>query len=249
MLALLSLALGWHDSEPIVSERITASVLKGVGTGAYGNSGVGHMYQPGANDICSRNPSGCAIPAAGNDICVERPILCSGQMTNAANADGLAKKRLVGTLPTEIGLSTDFDGYIDLRGNSISGTIPTQIGKLRKLKGLFLNINSFSGTIPTELGNLLSAEGIKLHRNHLSGTVPSEFGRLDGLLCQTACGWRSGLDLHWNHLTGTIPAAMSHFSHVACSLVSYEQFGTNECPTPRTAFTNTTVGQRGTVFG
>jgi len=228
---------------PLVNERISVSSV-GTAGGAYGNSGTGTIYNPGANDICLRNPKGCAEPMKSVDVCEASPALCIGRLKTQTEVDSLMKKRLTGTLPTEIGLSSDFDGYLDLRANSISGTIPTQLGNLWKLKGLFLQLNSFTGTIPTELGRLWSAEGIKLHSNQLSGSVPSEFGGMDRLFCTSACGWRSGLDLHWNKLTGEIPPEVKHFTHIDCALVSFRDFGSDTCPTPRTAFTNTTESNR-----
>ena len=41
-----------------------------------------------------------------------------------------------------------------LSGNSLSGSIPSELGNLTNLTGLYLNDNSLSGSIPSELGNL-----------------------------------------------------------------------------------------------
>jgi len=202
-----------------------------------------NWHLPTGSTFCLKYPQACKGPAPKVDICTYRPRICDGTFTEE-DMFNASKNRLVGTIPSEIGNNVNYEGIIDLRGNSLSGTIPSTIGKLTKVRGLFLNVNSFSGTIPSELARLHQASGIKLHDNHLSGTIPSEFGQLDNLYCQNSCGYRDGFDLHWNYLTGTIPQHLSHFVHIACSLVTYQTFGNDACPTPRTAFTNTTFSSQ-----
>jgi len=41
---------------------------------------------------------------------------------------------------------------LDLDFNSITGTIPSEIGMLLSLRYLELDINSITGTIPSEIG-------------------------------------------------------------------------------------------------
>ena len=44
-----------------------------------------------------------------------------------------------------------------------------------------LGKNSLSGTIPSELGELSSLQVLKLNNNFLTGTIPSELGSLSNL--------------------------------------------------------------------
>ena len=65
------------------------------------------------------------------------------------------------------GVSTDADGRVtelDLRDNQLSGSIPSELGNLANLEGLWLDGNQLSGSIPSELGNLDNLERLGLHR-------------------------------------------------------------------------------------
>ena len=67
-------------------------------------------------------------------------------------------------------------------------------------------LNQLSGTLPSELGRLLNAEMIDVSRNLLNGTLPTDFGNLvnldaflfsgngfDGYVPDEICGlWESG---------------------------------------------------------
>ena len=70
---------------------------------------------------------------------------------------------------------------IDLPSNSLSGTLPSELGDLGKLQALDLSENSLSGTIPEEYGDLGNLQRLDLSDNELSGTLPSELGNLQDL--------------------------------------------------------------------
>jgi hypothetical protein len=61
---------------------------------------------------------------------------------------------------------------LDLAENNLVGTIPQEIGNLRKLQALNLERNRLSGGIPTTLGQLGDLEWLTLFGNQLSGLVP-----------------------------------------------------------------------------
>ncbi len=59
-----------------------------------------------------------------------------------------------------------------LSNESLSGTIPTELGRLFELTHLNLSSNSLTGSIPRELGLLYNLEEIRLSGNSLTGCIP-----------------------------------------------------------------------------
>eukprot|EP00957_Ditylum_brightwellii_P009386 709852-Ditylum_brightwellii.AAC.1 len=63
----------------------------------------------------------------------------------------------------------------------MTGIIPSEIGRLKKLTELKLKNNNFRGSIPTEIGLMTSLTNIDLRGNTLEGQIPSEIGSLTNL--------------------------------------------------------------------
>ncbi|KAG2675424.1 hypothetical protein I3760_12G004200 [Carya illinoinensis] len=61
---------------------------------------------------------------------------------------------------------------IILQNNNLSSTIPTEIGCLKRLRGLNLGHNKLTGTIPTQVSELTDLEYLDLSANHLYGEIP-----------------------------------------------------------------------------
>eukprot|EP00540_Astrosyne_radiata_P009092 CAMPEP_0116851774 /NCGR_PEP_ID=MMETSP0418-20121206/16916_1 /TAXON_ID=1158023 /ORGANISM="Astrosyne radiata, Strain 13vi08-1A" /LENGTH=77 /DNA_ID=CAMNT_0004483847 /DNA_START=407 /DNA_END=636 /DNA_ORIENTATION=+ len=59
--------------------------------------------------------------------------------------------------------------------NGFNGTLPSEMGRLTLLRGLWMHQNSFTGSIPTEFGNLQNMRDFRLYRNALVGPIPEEF--------------------------------------------------------------------------
>ncbi|PQQ12868.1 receptor-like protein 2 isoform X1 [Prunus yedoensis var. nudiflora] len=89
-----------------------------------------------------------------------------------------------------------FPRVLDIRNNSISGSIPIEIGQLQLLQMLYLNMNNFSGIIPEQISNLKNLEGLDLSMNHLSGNIPSSLASLSFL---------RSFNVSYNDLQGSIP--------------------------------------------
>ena len=116
----------------------------------------------------------------------------------------LGGNQLTGTIPTQLGSLSNLTG-LHLWGNQLTGTIPTQLGSLSNLRGLSLGGNQLTGTIPIELGNLSNLTHLDLWGNQLTGTTPTQLGNLSNL---------EGLGLGGNQLTGTIPTQLGNLSNL-----------------------------------
>ena len=111
---------------------------------------------------------------------------------------------LTGPIPTEIGLLTKMD-CLGLQNNLLTETIPTEIGSLKKMRQIQLYNNKLSGSIPSELalcGNEL--QDLILFNNVLTGTIPTEIGALGGLT--------GSLKLGVNRLHGTLPTELGQLT-------------------------------------
>jgi Leucine-rich repeat (LRR) protein len=107
----------------------------------------------------------------------------------------LSWNTLSGTLPKEIG-NLSMLHELNLGTNQITGSIPKEIGNLSSLYILNLGNNSLSGTIPPETGNLANLRELQIFRNKLTGTIPVEISKLTNL---------TTINLSDNKLTGSIP--------------------------------------------
>ncbi|KDO43019.1 hypothetical protein CISIN_1g038671mg, partial [Citrus sinensis] len=86
--------------------------------------------------------------------------------------------------------------FLYLYNNSFSGSIPSEIGRLKSLSDLELSGNKLCGSIPHSLGNLTQITFLTLFDNALSGAIPKEYGNLVKLTLLT---------LENNQLRGPIP--------------------------------------------
>ncbi|KAK7412406.1 hypothetical protein VNO78_03865 [Psophocarpus tetragonolobus] len=116
---------------------------------------------------------------------------------------------LTGTIPPEIGNLKKLKS-LSLVGCGFSGPIPDSIGSLTQLTFLALNSNRFSGTIPHSLGNLSNVNWLDLAENEIEGTIPvsDDQGRPGLDLLLNAQHFHMGN----NKLTGTIPEKLFNSS-------------------------------------
>jgi Leucine-rich repeat (LRR) protein len=110
--------------------------------------------------------------------------------------------RLTGTLPDVFFSAEGFDDVtsklqvLNVGGNLLHGTVSSDLGNMRTLKGLHLFDNSFVGDFPLGLEKLGSLAFSRVNGNEFTGPLPSALGRL-GLLTEV---W-----FHDNRFTGPIP--------------------------------------------
>lgn len=130
---------------------------------------------------------------------------CSGTFDGVAcNEQGLVTnislqgKGLSGEIPSVIGKLKSLTGLY-LHFNALNGILPKEIAGLTQLSDLYLNVNNLSGFIPHEIGNMSNLQVLQLCHNELNGSIPTELGKLKRL---------SVLALQYNHLSGAIPASL-----------------------------------------
>jgi hypothetical protein len=125
---------------------------------------------------------------------------------------------LSGTVPTQLGRLTEMVTVFSVGQNlQVTGTIPTQLGNLVNMKsGLWLNENSQTGAIPTQfgrLGQMTASFALKKNRLRL---IPTQLGQLSKMA--------ERFYLHENSLSdSTIPTQLGKLSQ----LNSY--FGLKSC--------------------
>ena len=102
---------------------------------------------------------------------------------------------LTGSIPTELGNLTNLR-RLNFSDNGLTGSIPAELGSLVNLESLSLGDNDLTGSIPTELGTLTNLEELYFQNNSLTGSIPTELGNLTNL---------RRLNFSDNGLTGSIP--------------------------------------------
>eukprot|EP00250_Pteridium_aquilinum_P015011 c22326_g1_i2 orf=415-2790(-) len=85
---------------------------------------------------------------------------------------------------------------LNLSHNALTGTLPSQIGKLSTLLGLDLSNNKLSGPIPPQIANITELSALDLSHNNFTGSLPSTLSTL-GNLTEFNCSF--------NSLTGPVP--------------------------------------------
>ena len=115
----------------------------------------------------------------------------------------LSGNNLRGTLPSDLGTLTSLT-TLDLSDNGLSGTIP-DLTALTSLLDLDLGDNQLSGTIPDWLGSLTALQELSLRDNRLTGAIPEELGDLTQL---------DLLYLDDNRLSGAIPAELGNLNQL-----------------------------------
>ena len=121
----------------------------------------------------------------------------------------LSDNGLEGSLPSEPFQSLSEElRYLDMRSNSLSGSIPATLSGAQHLGWLSLHDNKLSGTIPDVWATLQRLTYLSLSSNTLTGGVPQSFSNLTSLRV---------LNLAANCLTGAFPGDLFAFSELEVS--------------------------------
>ncbi|XP_017984322.1 PREDICTED: probable LRR receptor-like serine/threonine-protein kinase At3g47570 [Theobroma cacao] len=102
-----------------------------------------------------------------------------------------------------IGLDTNNLTDLSLSYNHLEGSIPTEIGNLTMLNGLYLGKNNLEGEIPWQLGNLTLLTDLDCASNKFTGRLPNEIGNLQHLQI---------FNMGPNNFTGFIPPSLFNSS-------------------------------------
>jgi hypothetical protein len=118
------------------------------------------------------------------------------------------------TIPTELGLLTLLDIFT-LNDNFFTGPIPSSFGGLLLVTQFDLASNHLTGTIPTSFGSMATIADLHAPGNLLTGPIPSEIGRLSTV---------QSLVLTGNLLTSTLPCTIQNLSRLSVFLCDYNSF-------------------------
>jgi Leucine-rich repeat (LRR) protein len=96
--------------------------------------------------------------------------------------------------------------FLVTEDNNLTGTLPTELGLLGKLRWVYLDSNlGIQGSIPDSYENLKNLEVFALQCNELSGSIPDWIDSWSNLKV---------LSLSNNALTGILPASMSRMTNL-----------------------------------
>ena len=116
-----------------------------------------------------------------------------------------------GIIPTSMGKMSSLVGLF-LENNQFSGSIPESLYQLKALKQLELDHNMLSGVLP-EMLSWMNLETLHVNNNRLEGVVPNGFGKNMTISMVS-------LFLNNNNFVGPIPLS---FEKYACQLENQSQ--------------------------
>lgn len=128
----------------------------------------------------------------------------------------LAYVNLQGSIPVALKDLVELDSLV-LLSDGLTGIIPPELGQLSKLKCLMIGSsgtgNTITGTLPKEIGNLTNLIRLDLVGGHmLTGPIPEEYGNLVNLEDMTLQGgdYVSDVTSGQTGLTGNIPISVAN---------------------------------------
>jgi len=92
--------------------------------------------------------------------------------------------------------------YVEIAVNTLTGTVPTTLGKLSNLIHLEIEANPLTGNIPSELGQSSSLEWLIIYANSFEGSVNETLCHVDG----------ADYEPRDRFLSGTIPSELGQLT-------------------------------------
>ncbi|KAE8688140.1 Leucine-rich repeat receptor-like protein kinase TDR [Hibiscus syriacus] len=120
-----------------------------------------------------------------------------------------SSSKLIGKIPDFVCCNNVYK--IELQGNLLNGSIPSDIDHCQKLLSLSLSRNRLTRMIPSELSSLPSINSVDLSCNLLTGTIPSSFEN---------CNTLENFNVSYNLLSGPIPSSGPTFRNLQPSSFS-----------------------------
>ena len=107
---------------------------------------------------------------------------------------------LRGSIPSEI-KNLPYLRYLNFNLNALTGNIPPEITTIESLEILYLNSNMFTGSLPSNIGFLNQLKEIDLLENNVDGKIPESICQLINL---------EYLNLSWNQFSGDLPQSLGN---------------------------------------
>ncbi|KAK4385238.1 putative LRR receptor-like serine/threonine-protein kinase IRK [Sesamum angolense] len=138
----------------------------------------------------------------------------------------MSMNSFLGSIPANIGQLKKLS-ILDLSDNQLNGSIPSELRGLSSLDEMRLGKNSLGGEIPLSIWNCAPLKSLCLAHNEITGSVPASLAKLSNLQI---------VDLCFNKLTGTLPKQLANLVHLQSFNISHNQL---EGELPAGGFFNT----------
>ncbi|KAK3240314.1 hypothetical protein CYMTET_49837 [Cymbomonas tetramitiformis] len=160
-----------------------------------------HVVGVAMDKVCFLGVVAAAIGSA--DLNQPDGPISSGaaQLLWVAGPDGgliLSSNSLTGAIPTELGRLTRLI-ELSMQDNLLTSSLPTELMELVGLNTFNVGQNRLLGTIPTDVGNLVKVGILQLYENSLTGNLPTELGQLTSVVY---------LNVSFNSLEGKLPSEL-----------------------------------------
>lgn len=124
---------------------------------------------------------------------------------NQTRAINLKGQDILGTFPTELAMMPYIQS-LTFSHNEFYGTIPSELAEMKHLINIEFHYNYFTGNIPHEYYRVYSPQRINFAGNLLTGSIPTDVGLLTTV---------KGFFVQENSLTGTIPSEVGNMKFLS----------------------------------